>query len=462
MAINDTGITSLAGLSSGLDTTSIVSQLTQLRRNPAVKLGYQLDVVSARREGMQEVSNLLSSLRSRAQALKSESLWSATQTATVSDEKIASVIRSAGSPDGANSFVVSSLARAEQRRSDASFIAALEDDTLTIQVGGGAAKQVSITSGDALDTIASKINSVSGMGVFASVVSDRLYLSGKSSGSSNIISVTSTGGTAAAMNLSTSIAAADAAYSVNGGAVQTSSSNTVTDAVAGLSITFKSVGSTTIAVSGGTVSAEAVADKLSEYVDAYNAAVKGIRSRTSERPVTAPTTAVDRRKGALFSDSTLNGLNSSLASFAYRTNSSLASGFQSLSDLGITTAAPGAAGSTDGQLVFNRESFLERYAENPDEMKLAITRITSSASSEGLAQWTERQLDAMIGSSGTLTLAIKGQDNRRSSITDRQARINERADRYAANLRRQYNALESALSTLNSQGSGVSAALARL
>lgn len=462
MATNPSGLTSLAGMATGLDTNSIVSQLTQLRRSPAIKLGYQLEVNTARREGLQEVSNLLSSLRSRAQALKNDTLWTSSQSVSVSDDKLASVSRTSNSAVGASTISVTALARAEQKRADTSFVAALEDDTLTVQVGSGAAKQVSLSAGDALDTIASKINAVSGIGVYASVISGRLYLSGKSSGAENTISLTSTGSTAAAMNLSTSLSASDASYSLNGGPVQTSSSNTVTDALGGLSITFKSTGSFGITVSGGDVSGEAVADKLSEYVDAYNAAVRGIRSRTSERPVSSPANAVERRRGALFSDVTLGSIGSSLANWTTRVNSSLATGFQSFSDLGISTAAAGSAGAISGELTFDREAFLSRFAENPAEMKLAVTRVTGSASSEGLSQWTERQLEAMIGASGTLAVAIKGRDSQGKLLTERQARINERADRYSANLRRQYNALESAMSTLNSQGSSISSALARL
>ena len=96
MALDSSGITSLSGLSSGLDTASIVSQLTQLRRQPSIKLGYQLDVVGARRDGLQESSNLLAALRSQSQALSGDSLWNPVQTVSSSDEKVASVTRVAG------------------------------------------------------------------------------------------------------------------------------------------------------------------------------------------------------------------------------------------------------------------------------------------------------------------------------------------------------------------------------
>lgn len=462
MAVDNTGITSLAGLSTGLDTSSIVSQLTELRRNPAVRLGYRLDVINARRDGLQESSNLLSSLRSRAQALRSEALWNPGQEVASSDEKIASVTRASGSPSGSHTLNVISLARAQQLKSGASFVGAGGDDTLSIQIGAGTAKTVSILSGDSLESIAEKINGTSGIGVYASVISERLYLSGKSSGTANGITVTSTGSLASDMGLTTSIASADTTYTINGSGVQTASSNTVTDAVAGLSITLKGVGSATISVSESAIAPEKIADAVSAYVDAYNAAVKGMRQRVSEKPVENPANAVDRKKGALFSDSTLQGTLSSMASWSSRSNASLDSGFESLSDLGIRTLAAGSAGANEGQISFDRKVFLERIAQNPDQVRLALDRTTGSASTEGLSQWAERQINAFIGTTGSLTYSIKGKDSEKKSITDRQARINERADRYSAQLRRQYNALETAMSTLNSQGSRLSGALAQL
>lgn len=462
MAVDSSGLTSLTGMSSGMDTASIVSQLTQLRRNPAVKLGYQLDVINARRDGLQESSNLLSSLRSQAQALRSDSLWNPGQLVSSSDEKVASVTRVAGSPAGSHSLNVISLARAQQVKTGAAFVAAAADDTLTIQLGSGTAKSVSILAGDDLDAIASKINGTSGMGVYASVVSDRLYLSGKSSGTANSISVTSSGSLASGMGLSTTISAADTTYTINGGSVQTASSNTVTDAVAGLSITLKSTGSATISVAESSVSGEKVADTLQAFVDAYNASVKGLRSRASEKPVENPATSLDRKKGALFNDSTLQSTLSSMATWSSRTNASLSSGYQTLSDLGINSVAAGLAGATEGQLTFDRQAFLEKFSEDPDQVRLALDRTTASASTEGLSQWAERQINSFIGSTGSLTYSIKGRDSEKKSIADRQARINERADRYSAQLRRQFNALETAMSTLNAQSSRLSGALAQL
>jgi flagellar hook-associated protein 2 len=462
MALDSSGITSLSGMSSGLDTASIISQLTQLRRQPSIKLGYQLDVIGARRDGLQESSNLLAALRSQSQALSGDSLWNPVQTVSSSDEKVASVTRVAGAPAGSHSIQVLSLARAQQKRSSVSYVGASADDTLSIQLGAGAVKTVGLTAGDSIETIAGKINSISGMGVYASVVSDRLYLSGKSSGTANSISVTSSGSAAAEMGLEDAITAADTSYSLNGGATSTSSSNTLTDAVAGLSITLKSIGTAAVSVAESSISVSALADQVGKWVETYNSAVKGMRARISEQPVAQPQNAIDRRAGSLFNNSALRGALSAMSSWASHSNTSLTAGYQALSDLGITTAAAGASNAKDGQLSFDREAFLVKYADNPEQVKLALDNATGSATTEGLAQWTARQLDSLIGSTGSVTYSVKGQDAQKKSIGERQVRINERADRYSAQLRKQYNSLETSLSTLNSQSGGLSAALARL
>ena len=461
---NLSSVTSLSGLGSGLDTTTIVSQLVALRRQPATKLGYQMDVIQARHDGLQEVSNLLSALRSQSQSLSSDALWSSSQSVSSSDSAIVGVSRNTDTAAGSHTLQVLGLARAEQQRSAATFLGVPEDDVLHIALGSATPTSISLLAGDTLQTVADKVNAVAGSNIFASVVNERLYFSGKTAGAANNITVSSDNSTASTMGLTASISAADASYKLNGGATQTSTSNTVTDAIAGLSLSLKQVGTATIAVSESATSAENLASKVSDWVDAYNQSAKGIRERVTAKPASKPTTTAGRQQGALFNDSTLQATQSSLRTWSTRTVSGVDSGYDSLSELGITTAAGGAVvgSASSGQLSFDRAKFLAAYAANPAQVKLALNHASASSASEGLAQWSEKQINLMIGSTGTVAAAIKGQNSEKTIITDRQARINERADRYSAQLTRQFNAMETAMSTLNSQGSNLNAQILKL
>ena len=448
MATSSTPLTNIGGMASGLDTNSIVTQLVALRKQPAVLLDSQISKIDARKNGLQGISNMLTSLKAAATALSATTLWDSSQTVAVSDSNILSATRSALTAPGGYSINVASLARAEQKRTASSFTAAGSDDVLHIAVGSGDTKDVAITSGDSLDSIAGKINAVAGIGAYASVVNNRLYLSGKSTGASNTISLTSDAALASDMGMTISSSAASASYTVNGGAVQASDSNTVKDAVAGLAITLKQTGTSTLSIGDAQASADGVADKLQAFVDAYNAATKPIKNIVSQQPVAKPTTQSEINAGALFNNSTLQGSLNNLRGWSSHSVGSSSM----LSSLGI---APPAAGSTIAtgppQLAFDRQKFLDAYAADPSKIKDMVSKYTNDASTEGLSQWAGRQVDALNGTSGSIALEITGQGSQKKLLQDRQTRINDRAAIYETNLRRQYTHLETALSALNSQ-----------
>jgi hypothetical protein len=70
-----------------------------------------------------------------------------------------------------------------------------------------------------------------GIQVYASAVNGQLVLSGKLTGAASTIAVTSDNGTSAQLGFAQSRVARDAIYSVDGGAPQTTASNTVTTAI---------------------------------------------------------------------------------------------------------------------------------------------------------------------------------------------------------------------------------------
>lgn len=457
MATNSSPITNLSGLSSGIDTNALVTQLVAMRKQPAVLLNSQISLIDARKNSLQGASNVLTALKTAAADLISSSLWTASQSIGVSNNSVLTSSRTGSVAAGGYMISVSTLARAEQQRASASFSSAGSDDTLHISVGGAAAKDVAISSGDSLETIAGKINQTSDIGAYASVVDGRLYLASKTTGAANTISITSDSGLAGDMGWSTHSAASDAAYTVNGGVTQYSSSNTVKDAIPGLTLVFKQTGDSGITAGDASISADAVADKLQAFVDAYNKAGKSLKSAVTEQPVKNPGTAAERVKGSMFNDRTLQTTLSELRTWTSHVNTN--SGTNTLTKaLGISTQGAGAGVlSTDGpQLVFNRQQFLDAYASDPTKVRQMVSSVTGDATSEGLAQWAQRRLDGLIGSSGVVSTALKGQDSQRTILVDRQERINQRASVYETFLRRQYTQMESVLGNLQSQNNQLS------
>src|SRR5918998_5623466 len=75
----------LGGLSSGLDTESIVSQLMAIERQPRARLERKQAAVQARQDALRDISTKLRSLKTAAQNLASAGTWAPTQTITSSD-----------------------------------------------------------------------------------------------------------------------------------------------------------------------------------------------------------------------------------------------------------------------------------------------------------------------------------------------------------------------------------------
>ncbi|MDX6375802.1 MAG: flagellar hook-associated protein 2, partial [Gaiellaceae bacterium] len=63
------------GLASGVDTSSIVTQLMQLERAPVTRMANQIDVENARKSSLQDISTKLLSLRTAADALRNIPFW---------------------------------------------------------------------------------------------------------------------------------------------------------------------------------------------------------------------------------------------------------------------------------------------------------------------------------------------------------------------------------------------------
>ena len=454
MATNSTPLTNLSGLSSGIDTNALVTQLVAIRKQPALLLNDQINLIDARKNGFQSASNVLTALKTAATDLSSSSLWTSSQSVVASNQNVLSVSRSSATAPGGYMLSVLSLARAEQQRSSTSFSSAGSDDVLRISVGSGEVKTVSISSGDNLGAISTKINQSSDMGVYASVLDGRLYLSSKTTGAANTISVTSQSTLADDMGLSVYSSASDATYTVNGGAVQSSATNTVKTAVPGLSIVFKQTGDSGITVGDSTVSADAIADKIGALVTAYNNAGKSLKDSVSTQPVKNPTTNSEKMQGAMFNNRTLQSALTDMRSW-YSHTSSASGGASLFQSLGIKTQVAGSASSLSGnpQLTFDRQTFLDAYAADPEKAKKMVSNLTNDASSEGLSQWVQRQVNNMVGAEGIITTAAKGQDSQRKTLVERQDRINQRATVYETFLRQQYTHMETILGTLQSQNS---------
>src|SRR3954466_7698675 len=110
-----TSTQSISGLSSGIDTATIIDQLMAIERQPQTRLKNQVTISAARKTVLSDIQTRLKNLQLAAQDLKSVTLWADKQTVDVSDttKLTASTTSSVGT--GSYTVSVTSLARGAQR-----------------------------------------------------------------------------------------------------------------------------------------------------------------------------------------------------------------------------------------------------------------------------------------------------------------------------------------------------------
>ncbi len=204
--------------------------------------------------------------------------------------------------------------------------------TLRIDLGGNRFDVVIGAGNDSLDDIKNAINSATdNTGVTATVITvdsgSRLLLSSDKTGAANSVTLSDVSGSVAAtLGMSTVVAAQDAVFTLDGNQV-TSSSNTVTGAIEGVTIELKALaaaGTTeTLTVSRDT---SAVKDNVQTFVDAYND-LRGMIGYLS--------------KGDLQGDNTLISIQSQMRNILNTAPTGLGTSLQFLSEVGIKTSRSG-------------------------------------------------------------------------------------------------------------------------
>jgi flagellar hook-associated protein 2 len=105
----------LSGLASGVDTSGIVDQLMAIERRSTTRIKLDQSRLTARDQGLKDISSKLSALRSAAQALRTPELWADKQTVESSSPAQVAVERLSGAGTGATSVRVVALASSSQR-----------------------------------------------------------------------------------------------------------------------------------------------------------------------------------------------------------------------------------------------------------------------------------------------------------------------------------------------------------
>ena len=435
------------GLGSGLDVKSIVSQLVALEKQPIVALQTKDASIQTKIASFAQVKSLVSTLSDAASKLSLDSGWSAL-TVTSSNTSAMSASVSGVATPGNYSFTVSQLAQAQTSASGTVATGAtMGTGSITLQVGTGAAKTITIADGDdtSLTGIASKINDAA-TGVTASVVTDatgqRLVFRSANSGAGNAFTVSTTTTTAGsadgglgALAFSVKQTAQDTKAQINGVDV-TSASRNFADAVPGLTFTASQVTTTPVDIA---VTADTATTKknVQAFVDAYNA-VNDLLSSSVKYDSDSKTA------GSLQGDSTAVGLQNTLRSLIGSVSTG-GGAFSRLSDIGISVLRGGNLSVDSTKL----DKALSTTTSAADVKKMFAFKDGGDAGN-GIAVKFKAVTSAMLSFDGTFNSkadALTLQDKLNQSDQDK---VTARATALEARLNAQYSALDTQMASLNS------------
>jgi flagellar hook-associated protein 2 len=454
---------SLGGMSSGLDTQTIIDQLMAIDRAPETRLKLQTSAAQARQSTLTDVASRVRNLLNTAKDLGSVTTWIETQSLDISDSSKVSATRLSGAAPGGHDVNVTTLARSEQR----SYAFTKGAGTLNL----GADTHISIGEDDDAQAVADKINAASSSPFYAVFVkdpldktaNDRLVLTRKDTGyydpaATDALKVTGSDFAGADWTTGEELkTGVDASFTVDG-TPGSSHSNVVKSAIPGLQLTLKATGTTSVSVSPPGPDNTAVKNKVQAFVDQYNSTVDFIRTELAEKRVPNAKTDADARTGPLFADTQLTGMLAQLRGIV--SGKAGAGGtIGALADLGVSTgAATGGASSADavaGKLTLDATKLTDALTNNRIDVKSFLTDPVN-----GISTKLTKLLDPVGKSTtGLLDVRAKQAGDEQKSLADQITLIESRLTDKAARLQAQFTAMEQALAQSQSQQSWLTAQL---
>ncbi len=448
------------GVGSGLDISSLIDQLVAAERQPATQ---RLDLEEARTQS--EVSALgtlkgaLSDFSSSLTTLKTLSTY-ATRKASSADTTVFSASADNSAVAGRYAIDVVTLADAHKLRSSGFTDAAtaVGSGTLTIAVGA-ASFAVTIAAGsDSLAEVRDAINAATdNKGVAATLVTvddgaggseSRLVLTATASGTANALTVTASDDDgndtdnaglsrlvydpagSGATNLTQITPATDALFKVDGMAV-TRASNTVGDAIDGVTLTLTGSGTgidLTVATDDN-----AVRSAINNFVTGYNTLASTIGTLSKYDATTGDS-------GTLLGDATLLAVQRAVTSGLAASVSTASGKISHLTELGITTQADGTLKIDDTKLGTALAAGLDGVGE-------------FFAGSGGLATALDAVVSPYLASTGIIATRTDILGDQIDDIADRRLTLDRRMTSFEDRLLVQFTAMDTLVSQLNATSS---------
>ncbi len=427
---------SAAGIGSGLDVNTIISQLMTLEQRPLMALQQKEAEYHAQLSSLGQLRSAASTYQSAMSGLTSAASLE-TYTATSADTAKFTATADNTAAKGTYDIQVTNLAVAQKQGSNAF----ADADTTTI---GNAGDQMTLTigtesftveiGGKTLTDIATAINDAGdNVGVTASILQEdassyRLVLSSDASGTANTIALAFEDAAAAPiadpLGMAEIQTAEDASFIIDGTYTITRSSNTVTDAIQGVTLNLLEVSTSAVQLNV-TQDTGDITSAVEDFVDAYNTLQNSLAKLSS---------------GELSGDSTVRMLESRVRSILNTPPTGLSGTYSSLSEIGI-------AFQKDGTLTLDSDTLSSAIKED----RSAVADLFAN-DDQGYAFRLDALMDEILDSDGLISARENGINTSISSTQDGIERMETRLEIVESRLRAEFSALDLLVADMQTTG----------
>lgn len=448
-------ITSSTGVSSGIDYNALIQGLMAAERQPLIKLQSDQSAYNSKISVYSELSSRLSTLKSAADSLRTESNFYVKQ-AAVSDTTAASATVSNSAAAGSYTLEVTNLAQAHQITHKTGLA---DKDTSTVLASGasfqftinGETKTITAASDMTLEELASEINEQTYTGAVeaqATVINTgtsmspayKLVMTSNTSGSDYGITIDNDD---SVLNLDEASdpgsgqyreviqTAQNASFKLNGLSIERSS-NTFSDVVSGMTVTLKKGSSSSIITVDNDTTA--IQEKINAFASAYNNVVNYISSQSAYNSTT-------KVGGALMGESTARSVLTNISSMLTSRVAGVSEDTRALSQIGFKTDSKTGTISVDSTVLAD--------ALGDDIEKVADLFTTSTY---GIANKFYDYADSVTKSTtGAISIRTSGLQSTVNNITENMQKMESRLETTEQNLIARFSALESLIAGLTAQ-----------
>lgn len=408
------------GVGSGLDVNGIVTKLMSVEQQPLTLLNQKEAKFQAKISAYGSLKSAVANFQTAVQGLSNASSFQGV-TATPADSTVVTATTSSSAVTGSYALEVSKLAQSQQLAAagQTSTTASIGNGTVTIDFGtisggtfdsitgkytgasftsnGGGSKTLTIDpTNNSLSGIRDAINAAN-LGVSASIVNDggtspyRLVLS-SAMGQSNSMKISVAGDAAlgnllnqdpaATQNMSELATAQNASFKINGVPVS-KASNTVTDAIQGVTLNLlkTTTSPTTISVARDNA---AIQNSVGNFVKAYNDLNNTLKNLSGYDAST-------KKGGVLQGDSTVLQLQSQVRSILTTSVANTSGAITNLSQIGVSF-------QRDGSLALDTSKLSSAISSNPQD--IASLFAATGRTTDSLISFTSNSSNTKVGTYG--------------------------------------------------------------